>query len=89
MLPNVDETPFDTSLLGRRHMVCDVVYVPHDTKMLREAEAKGCKTLPGYWMTIFQGAEAFCRWTMEREPSIAPNVEVMTKTVLDYLNEGR
>jgi len=89
MLPYVDETPFDTSMLESRHMVCDTVYVPHDTKLLREAGAMGCKTLPGYWMTIFQGAEAFCRWTMERKPAVSPNVEVMTKTVLDYLNEGR
>ena len=87
MLPNVDETPFDTSLLESRHMVCDIVYVPHDTKLLREAEAKGCKTLPGYWMMIWQGVEAFRRWTMERKTAIAPDVEVMTKTVLDYLNE--
>ena len=89
MLPNVDETPFDTLLLESRHMVCDVVYVPHDTKLLREAEAKGCKTLPGYWMMIWQGVEAFRRWTLEREAPIAPDVEIMTKTVLDYLTEGQ
>ena len=88
MLPNVDQTPFDTSLLESRHMVCDVVYVPHDTKLLREAEAKGCRTLPGYWMMIWQGVEAFRRWTMERDPAVTPDVEVMTKTVLDYLTEG-
>ena len=89
MLPNIDETPFDTSLLDMGHIVCDVVYVPHETKLLREAEARGCKTLPGYWMTIWQGVEAFYRWTMEREPAINPDVEVMTNTVLDYLNEGQ
>jgi shikimate 5-dehydrogenase len=38
-------------------------------------------------MTIWQGAEAFRRWTHEREPAIKPDVEVMTKTMLDYLNE--
>ena len=85
MFPNVDETPFDTSLLERRHMVCDVVYVPHSTKLLKEAEAKGCKTLPGYWMMIWHGVEAFLRWTQERTPAVVPDAETMTKTVLDYI----
>jgi shikimate dehydrogenase len=88
MLPNVDETPFDTSMLDSRHMVCDVVYVPHDTKLLRQAAARGCGTLHGYWMMIWQGVEAFRLWTAERVPAVAPDIEVMTKTVLDYLNEG-
>ena len=83
MAPNIDATPFDTSLLESRHMVCDVVYVPHDTKMLREAEARGCRTLAGYWMMIWQGAEAFRRWTNKE-----PDVEVMTRTVLEHLTRG-
>jgi shikimate dehydrogenase len=87
MAPNIDVTPFDTSLLESRHMVCDVVYVPHDTKLLKEAAAKGCATLPGYWMMIWQGVEAFRRWTMEREPAIQPDVKAMTNVVLSYLTE--
>jgi len=89
MLPNVDETPFDTSLLESSHLVCDAVYVPHDTKLLREAEAKGCRILHGYWMTIWQGVEAFRRWTHERTPALKPDVEIMTRTMLEHLNERR
>jgi shikimate dehydrogenase len=81
MAPNTDATPFDTSLLGSHNLVCDVVYVPHDTKLLREAEAKGCRTLAGYWMMIWQGVEAFRRWTGGKEP----NVEAMTRAVLEHL----
>jgi shikimate dehydrogenase len=81
MAPNTDATPFDTSLLESRNLVCDVVYVPHDTKLLREAEAKGCRTLAGYWMMIWQGVEAFRRWTGGKEP----DVEAMTRTVLEHL----
>lgn len=83
MAPNTDATPFDTSLLEPRHMVCDVVYVPHDTKLLREAEGRGCRTLAGYWMMIWQGVEAFRRWTNKE-----PDVETMTKTVLEHLTRG-
>lgn len=80
MEPNTETTPFDTELLGPGHMVCDLVYVPHDTLLLREAEARGAKILYGYWMTIWQGAEAFRKWT-GREP----DAEVMTNALLKHL----
>jgi len=80
MAPNTDATPFDTDLLGPGHMVCDLVYVPHDTLLLRQAETKGARILYGYWMTIWQGVEAYRKWT-GREP----DVEVMTKTILEHL----
>ena len=80
MAPNTDAVPFDPSLLGTGHMVCDLVYVPHDTLLLQQAEQRGARILYGYWMTIWQGVEAFRKWT-GREP----DVEVMTKTILEYL----
>jgi len=80
MAPNTDATPFNTDLLRTGHMVCDLVYVPHDTLLLRQAETKGARILYGYWMTIWQGVEAFRKWT-GREP----DVDVMTKTILEHL----
>jgi len=80
MAPNTDATPFNTDLLMTGHMVCDLVYVPHDTLLLRQAETKGARILYGYWMTIWQGVEAFRKWT-GREP----DVDVMTKTILEHL----
>jgi len=80
MAPNTDATPFNTDLLSTGHMVCDLVYVPHDTLLLRQAETKGARILYGYWMTIWQGVEAFRKWT-GREP----DVDVMTKTILEHL----
>ncbi|GAB1485850.1 shikimate dehydrogenase [Aminivibrio sp.] len=80
MAPNTEAVPFDTSLLGTGHMICDLVYVPHDTLLLRQAEQRGARILYGYWMTIWQGVEAFRKWT-GREP----DVEVMTKTILEHL----
>jgi shikimate dehydrogenase len=84
MAPDLDKTPFDTSLIESRNVVCDIVYVPHDTRLLRDAAAKGCKTLPGYWMMIWQGVEAFRRWMNER-PGVKPDVAVMTETVMKHL----
>jgi len=83
MEPNVDAVPFDTSLLDSSHMVCDLVYVPHDTRLLKEAEARGARILYGYWMTIWQGVEAFRKWTGKD-----PDVEVMTKTILEHLTRN-
>ena len=81
MAPNIDETPFNTQLLRPDHFVADIVYIPNHTKLLAEAEALGCKTLEGQWMTIWQGAEAFEFWTGEKA-----NTEIMTKIVLESLS---
>lgn len=80
MTPNDDATVFDTSLLAPGQMVCDIVYAPHRTKLLREAEAIGCKTLEGYWMLLWQGVDAFRYWT-GREPDVATMEEVLVKAV--------
>ncbi|HAG23219.1 MAG TPA: shikimate dehydrogenase, partial [Synergistaceae bacterium] len=37
----------------------------------------------GYWMTIWQGVEAFRKWTGKD-----PDVEVMTKTILEHLTRN-
>lgn len=84
MEPNTDAVPFDTSLLDSRHMVCDLVYVPHNTRLLKEAEARGSMILYGYWMTIWQGVEAFRKWTGKD-----PDVEVMTKAALEHLAQKK
>lgn len=39
-------------------VVTDVVYEPEKTKLLREAEAAGCKVVGGLGMLIYQGAAA-------------------------------
>lgn len=72
MRPHEDTVAFDTSLLSPRHFVCDVVYSPRETRLLREAAAIGCRTLDGMWMLVYQGAEAVRIWTAKE-----PSVEVM------------
>ena len=43
--------------------VCDVIYHPEQTKLLKEAAHKGCKTMNGKYMLLYQGAAAFKLWT--------------------------
>jgi shikimate dehydrogenase len=50
-------------LLERRHWVADIVYVPLETGLLRAARAKGCRTLDGGGMAVFQAAGAFRLFT--------------------------
>ena len=82
MWPAVDGLAFDTSLLSPRHFVCDIVYNPRETRLLREAAARGCRTLDGMWMLVYQGAEAVRIWTGETPP-----VEVMAAGCEKFLND--
>lgn len=52
-------TAFDTDPLQPRHWVADIVYRPLDTELLRAARARGCRTLDGGHMAVFQAVDAF------------------------------
>jgi shikimate dehydrogenase len=51
--------PLDTSRLTPRHWVADIVYFPLETQLLRDARARGCRTLDGSGMVVYQAAAAF------------------------------
>lgn len=60
MAPHEDATMIeDVSWYRPDLVVTDVVYAPPRTRMLREAEAAGCRTFDGLGMLLCQGAEAF------------------------------
>jgi len=58
----------DTSFFRPELIVCDVVYNPIETKMLREAKAAGCQTIGGKGMLLWQGVSAFKLYTGEDMP---------------------
>ncbi|HSC17263.1 MAG TPA: shikimate dehydrogenase [Gammaproteobacteria bacterium] len=51
--------PIDTSRLSSRQWVADIVYFPIETELLRAARARGCATLDGSRMAVYQAASAF------------------------------
>ena len=53
----------DISLLHPGLLVTECVYNPHMTKLLQQAKQAGCKTIDGYGMLLWQGAEQFKLWT--------------------------
>ena len=73
-----DPLPIDINLLKPRHVVCDLIY--KNTPLLQRASKKGCKTLNGLGMLLWQGAFAFELWSGKKPP-----VEVMRKALVDNL----
>jgi shikimate dehydrogenase len=68
-----DASPVPAGLLHADLSVLDAVYTPIETRLLREAAAAGATTVDGAWMLLFQGVEAFERWTGRDAPVEAMN----------------
>ena len=68
MVPDVNETPVPAELLKPSLIVFDIVYNPIQTRLLKEAEAAGAKTIDGLEMLVWQGALAFEKWTGQKAP---------------------
>lgn len=58
----------DLSSFHKDLIVCDVVYNPIETKLLREAKEAGCKVIGGKGMLLWQGVEAFRLYTGQEMP---------------------
>ncbi len=83
MLPRIDVSLVEEDLLPRDLTVFDIVYNPVQTRLLRDAARRGCKTVSGVDMLVYQGAASFELWTGENAP-----IEVMRTTVLNALRTG-
>lgn len=57
------ETLVPKSLLRPDHVVFDMVYRPLKTRLIREAEETGCRTVLGLEMLLYQAALQFEAWT--------------------------
>ncbi len=58
-----DRSPVPPEALHADLVVMDAVYRPVETRLLREAADRGARTVDGAWMLLYQGVEAFERWT--------------------------
>ncbi|MBI3599053.1 MAG: shikimate dehydrogenase, partial [Nitrospinae bacterium] len=75
------DTPlFPYNYISDRHLICDIVYRPLETDLLREASKRGAKILNGLGMLIYQGSLSFKIWTGYEMP-----VEVVRKTLMEEL----
>jgi shikimate dehydrogenase len=74
-LKEKDPLPFNVSLLKKEQAVCDLIY--KQTRLLEEASKKGCVTLNGLGMLLWQGVFAFELWTGKKPP-----VEIMRDALI-------
>ncbi|MFL6785310.1 MAG: shikimate dehydrogenase [Sphingomicrobium sp.] len=71
-------TPIPAEWLQPTQWVADVIYFPLQTELLKQARAKGCRTLNGVPMVVFQAAAAFDIFTgliADRERMLAGALE--------------
>lgn len=77
LYPDVDAIPeVDFTTITPGMVVCDVIPNPPNTPFLRQAAARGAKTIDGLGMLVYQGAIAFEMWTGHDAP-----VDVMHKAL--------
>ena len=78
-----EESPLQSGTLPENGLVCDLVYRPMETRLLREAKRDGLPVLDGLPMLVYQGAIAFELWTARAAP-----VEVMLEAAKRELAVG-
>ncbi|MCY7917754.1 shikimate dehydrogenase [Bacillus vallismortis] len=80
MYPNVEDAPLSLQHAASCAVVCDIVYNPIQTALLKEANQKGLKTLDGVGMFVEQAALSFQLWTGKE-----PDIEKMRSIVIGKL----
>ncbi len=63
-----EETPVPADYLKADHIVFDAVYSPKQTRLLREAAAKGAQVIHGLEMLLYQGIAQFELYTGFKAP---------------------
>ena len=81
-LKKSDPLPLSRDLMRKGQLVCDLVYNPPDTRLLRTAQSRGAKTLRGIGMLLYQGVIAFEIWTGKKAP-----VSVMKKALARQMRD--
>jgi len=72
LYPDVDaHVPVSLEPLGPDAIVCDVIPNPPKTRLIRDAQAKGLRTLDGLGMLVNQGVIGIELWTSGQSPDPA------------------
>ncbi len=75
-----NEIPHGAQGLQKNQIVFDIVYNPTETPFLRMAKKRGCHTVLGYKMLLYQGAQQFELFTAMPAP-----VKAMEKALLNAM----
>jgi shikimate dehydrogenase len=71
----------DLSVLPESAAVCDIVYNPLETQLLKEAKALGHKTIDGLGMLMHQAVPSFEAFFGKR-PEVTPGLRAELERVL-------
>jgi shikimate dehydrogenase len=82
MAPDLEGLPVEPELLSRFTLVMDIVYRPLLTRLLREAQMHGARTIDGLQMLIHQATAQFKLWTGKEAP-----LETMSRAAYAALEE--
>ena len=78
MKPLEDKTPISTEFINKKQIVFDIVYVPFETKLLKEAKKKDATIIRGIEMLLHQGTAQFEIYTNHKAPE-----EVMRRVLYE------
>lgn len=85
MAPQAKERmPIPAEWLSAATWVYDLVYTPAPTAWLHAAAERGCQTIDGLDMLVYQGAEALTFWTQQPAP-----IAVMRAALAAYLQQAQ
>jgi shikimate dehydrogenase len=63
-----DVSPIPASILAQGTVVLDVVFIPPESRLVRDARARGCTAIPGTRMLVHQAAYQFQLYTGVEAP---------------------
>lgn len=63
-----DASPVPKESLREGALVLDAVYDPPETRLLRDAQAQGARTVGGKWWLVHQAAEQLTLWSRQEAP---------------------
>lgn len=84
MTPDTDKTPIDENLIHKTNSIMDIVYSPPVTRLLDAGMRKGCNTIHGLNMLLYQGVKQFEIWTGKPAP-----VKVMKNALKNEMKDDR
>lgn len=80
MAETIDQSPFYEDIIRPEHICYDATYNPTETCFLRQGRGRGCVTVNGIGMLLYQGVAQIKIWTGEDAP-----VETMARELEDIL----
>lgn len=83
MYPYPNRKIVPNNLIRKNTVVFDIVFNPYKTKLLQDAENKGCIVIPGFEMLMNGAALQFELWTGKKAPK-----QAMRKNVMENLKNA-